>query len=568
MKAIKTRHIVALVLALILVASSVIAGTFAFKADLIYREDIGKGYSAEFALSLDNVFDPPNDWRAGEEVSDPVYVHNVGELDGYVRLSYTETLTAVEAADYTYTDEEYAVNPLTGEYYYIPAGTAVGDRVAAFAAKYSGVPNVDFSVYASSIVTAYDYIADIEALYIKVTDTAGNALYPDDVNGVYGRSMVTEGSIDKPGGKRWDYTANVADYVELTWNSSVITYADWLKTKPAPGDYWVVDEATGYIYYGQPLAPKGVTVNALESATLLKKPEGNFKYTLDFTLESVSKTDLGEWYDDGAAAALYSIDRPVVEIPAELASDMWQGILDGTSPGEPVLITLEKADPEDSNVVDLRYPLVVTKDNPVITVVGTEPVIINTTSDGKSWASKFMSFRADAQDTDFIIDMRDSNVLARLNHGSAGNIFDIMAHNQDAATNPAPAISNINIDIYGGAYSNVYRNAPGACIGVVGHVEDSTITVTDAIFYVGYVSGTNYGDVIGLADYINTEELVKNCTIELVNCKFYKVAKTWDGDVSSVTEADEVAWDSTMMNTGTTGTGNKIIVNGITVWSN
>lgn len=84
------------------------------------------------------------------------------------------------------------------------------------------------------------------------------------------------------------------DYIELVFGNDVILLSNW---DGEPVNKWVVDDSTssGWVYWGNPLAPQEETSNLIEQIQLIRQPDDAFYYALHADMEAVSYDQISDF---------------------------------------------------------------------------------------------------------------------------------------------------------------------------------------------------------------------------------------------------------------------------------
>lgn len=283
-----------------LIAGIATAGTYAFRDSSQFRQNELRGGSANFSVSLDEYFVPREDWKKGEVVDKPIYVHNLGDIPAYARLRWEEALTTQEVA-YTTTEAEskkFAVDPSTGKFYVWHGDdadkNAGPDAVAAALEKiYPAIPAITGALTTTPARITFnehgfewrtDFLTGIEGWYVR--DKAGA------VNGQWGRYMATgKKAVASPAA-----VSDAREYVEWKYAANVKTWDEWVAAGMPSGAFWIIGKDNNYAYWAQALKPKSNTEFFLSQMELLQQPEGDFNYDLKFFLDAVSGAEFdAEW---------------------------------------------------------------------------------------------------------------------------------------------------------------------------------------------------------------------------------------------------------------------------------
>ena len=317
------KKIASFVIVAVLAIALILGATFALKDYNQHKTNALSGTNKNLDVTLNDEFEPVDDWTVGPPVTKVVSVTNVGVATNtepaFVRLKLTEYM------DITPIEYTYEIDADTGQPYRFLTEASDPATIGTF---------LTFTTSADAVARATALGLDdpnnrAAGPFINVLDPASGQKYYiitrfGDFNGQYGKYLVTgttRGTVDVVAGvEEWvDKTQNdmgqfeqptgsdveayvfvpysdsgrVRDYAKIEWGSDVIDFAAWLASGAEPVAKWI-DTGDGYFYWGQALQPPSVaappantTSDLLTGVSLIQQPEGSFYYSLRVDMETV-----------------------------------------------------------------------------------------------------------------------------------------------------------------------------------------------------------------------------------------------------------------------------------------
>lgn len=362
-----TQRNLMLVIALMTTIALLLTGTFAWnelqhKTNAARGGEAGVLGESKISVSLIDKFAAPlwdtdtgaTGWAVGETIDKDVTVKNMetSEEGVFVRLSIKEFMEAYSTAVETKT---LVVTPkLDGD------GAPIEDEFvtvlfATHAVDFAEVLEDDGITVKAPAAKKGDYMTAAQAAELGLaygSMVVGGVAYAttnfvEEENGIYGKPMY-EVTVEGQDGREkwaklstqtkpaqtnhtneatdecaygWDFWNGVPHWTEGepdVWTQEADTIRDYIKINytdgdvifvaagdpvPEPGEYWIVDEATGWIYWGEMLLPGEETSKKLvDSLTLLKTPGTYFEYYMHIDMQVVDLSDLDTWTDTGIIA--------------------------------------------------------------------------------------------------------------------------------------------------------------------------------------------------------------------------------------------------------------------------
>ena len=301
---------IATIMAVVLSLALILAGTYAY-TDFAQHSTNPFSGGEEVSVTLNDNYTPPVEWLSGQTVNKQVSVTNTDQSNRnvYVRLQLKEYM------------ESYNLVPVQES----------GENVL-FATYADGANKGEFMTWADAVAGGYEYTEYI-VNGVSYARTSNDELR----NGIYGKAMYIYsdlniyGTADKAdyiqeeqhtdecdyNVHMWDSTSlanrndasdTIADYISWTLGTDVMLMSDWLTTGKPTGNFWILDEADGWIYWATAIAPGESTSNILESVKLDVMPGASFEYYIHIdmeavTLEELTRTDGGEKWTDASNGA-------------------------------------------------------------------------------------------------------------------------------------------------------------------------------------------------------------------------------------------------------------------------
>ena len=350
----KTRRIVTVIAALLILIVTTLGGTLAYQDYKQHKSNEFNGDTIKFEARLVEDFDEVNDWKINDgPVTKKISVVNLGQApeygDVYVRIQLKEYME-IGALSYDETNERYMIDT-RGEFIIYDT---VDDAIAATAVG---------GVYAGhNYKNLTDAVTGKSGYFIETRD--------HDPNGQMGKHVITSfmvsdataviknGPQQKASGtnhhefqsEECDYAIHswkpgsvleTRDYIEWQLNTgAIITLSEWLDPagiyKGMPIDKWVIDDTNdeGWVYWGRALEPGSGTALFMESVTLIQQPEGSLYYVIHTDMQAVSLDELisgnVDWGEAGDA--LINIIKPDDDITEDDSLPIKTAPADGFSP--------------------------------------------------------------------------------------------------------------------------------------------------------------------------------------------------------------------------------------------
>jgi len=285
---------IAVVVAVVLVIALLLAGTYAW-TDFTQHDTNPFNGGEQVSVTLNDKYTPPDEWLAGQTVDKKVSVTNTDESNrlAYVRLQFKEYM------------ESYKLVPVQES----------GENVL-FATYADGAKKGEYMTWADAQAGGYDY-TEYVVNGVSYARTRNEELR----NGIYGKAMYIPDALDIYGtankaqyvheeqhtdeceynvhnwdgssiANRTDSSDKIADYISWTLGSQVVTMTNWISAGKPTGNFWILDEADGWVYWASALAPGESTSNILESVKLDVMPGANFEYYIHIDMEAVTLDEL------------------------------------------------------------------------------------------------------------------------------------------------------------------------------------------------------------------------------------------------------------------------------------
>ena len=299
----KDSNRIATVMAVVLSLALILAGTYAF-TDFAQHSTNPFSGGEKVSVTLNDNYTPPVEWLSGQTVNKQVSVTNTDESNRavYVRLQLKEYM------------ESYNLVPVQES----------GENVL-FATYADGANKGKFMTWADAVAGGYEYTEYI-VNGVSYARTSNDELR----NGIYGKAMYIHsdlniyGTADKAdyiheeqhtdecdyNVHKWDGNSlanrkeasdTIADYISWTLGTDVMLMSDWQTSGKPTGNFWVLDEEDGWIYWATAIAPGESTSNILESVTLDVMPGASFEYYIHIDMEAVTYDDLDKLKGKGAS---------------------------------------------------------------------------------------------------------------------------------------------------------------------------------------------------------------------------------------------------------------------------
>lgn len=294
------KHFVMIGLAMLLIISLLLGGTYAWKDFNQHKTNAAQGTIGTYDVTLNDAYTPPDNWTIGQRVDKFVSVTNLKESESsvFVRLAFKEYLETFGSKGYLTGDDG---NPIL---------------FATYATNDQGKQG-EFMTYADAQSLGYDYgsytVDDVTYATTKTEELR---------DGIYGKPMkakgepVVWGNIPKSELLHELQHTDECEYEAYLWDQQGITNPDgkpireviqliqptpgvmmmdqW-KENPVTGDFWVLDPADGWAYWANALEPGTTTLNLLEAIALNESPGEKFEYYLHIDLQAVSADELNNF---------------------------------------------------------------------------------------------------------------------------------------------------------------------------------------------------------------------------------------------------------------------------------
>ncbi|MFV0400378.1 MAG: BsaA family SipW-dependent biofilm matrix protein [Oscillospiraceae bacterium] len=242
------------------------------------------------SVIIEETFTPPTDWKPGQKITKEVAVSNVGDLPVFVRVHFEEAMQVLgerkmnaNSTDPTVEIPQYmnidAYTKSGSGYGNLPAGMSLVDgngdpysfpsdvKLLVKTATEAGRTSYSFVLYRELSGGKYQKMSATFAVNEKkvaVTDVmyCGFAK-PTEVKKDW--SLAS----DKPAANKIGHPVTDTDEkIDLTYSADLAT--------PAAKSKWYYNEADGYFYYLEVLAPKTISPDLLKSLSL--KADADEKY--------------------------------------------------------------------------------------------------------------------------------------------------------------------------------------------------------------------------------------------------------------------------------------------------
>lgn len=301
---------IAAVMAVILVTAFLLTGTYAW-TDFKQHTTAPLNGGEEVSTTLNDKFDPPDTWKAGQTVDKKVSVTNAASSTEniYARLQLKEYMECCKPV------------PVRDE----------SNHIILFATYVDGTKKGEYMTWEESQAGGYNY-TKYTVNQVDYARTNNNELK----NGIYGKAMYTPGNLEIFGTAakaphseqlhseqttaecaynvhKWDgssiantadgATDKISDYISWALGSQVVSMSHWVTAGKPTGNFWILDEADGWVYWASALAPSESTSNILESVTLNVMPGSSFEYYIHIDMQTVTKDRLGDWQNNGGVSA-------------------------------------------------------------------------------------------------------------------------------------------------------------------------------------------------------------------------------------------------------------------------
>ncbi len=245
-------------------------------------------------VTLVEIFDPPSDWKPGQEVIKNVSAANVSETDALVRISFEEILKKLTSGGATVTDTapghanwipvHVSVDNYTSWTQLTNADTNAPIPAKVIIRKSSGIDPASGKTV-DSYFTYYDLGGgNFQKMTAKITPNNGKV---DVTNLLYyyfdGKTTYQAdwaGENVKVSGTNVVHPLNTAfDFANKTGplqtDAKLILKYDALKAAMTDNNWWY-NEADGYFYYIGKLAPGQISSRLLDTVTLSSAADNSY----------------------------------------------------------------------------------------------------------------------------------------------------------------------------------------------------------------------------------------------------------------------------------------------------
>lgn len=320
------RKIGALTLSCVLALVMLVTGTFAWFTASDYVDNRLKASQLDDgSAQIIEVFDPPEEWEPGAEVTKEVAVTNTGTGDLLVRIAFEEVLTKISGAPRGYTAAEVATldatafavgyNPAAfteanGYYDSTSAGFAAATGITSVVGLPAGATLKVKRVPTINNGYAYSYVVygGTAGAYEKITadgDVDAGVLTLDNIKFWYYPGLVTTDvawtdDVDVHVANKADDQAPArADVVHSALDDKIHLIYDALAAvaatpaTAAEGDWWY-NPNDGYFYYIGKLGSGEITKNLLKALKLDESATSDvyssMEYHLHVTMQAIQNT--------------------------------------------------------------------------------------------------------------------------------------------------------------------------------------------------------------------------------------------------------------------------------------
>jgi alternate signal-mediated exported protein len=285
-------------------------------------------------VTLIEDFEPVNDWLQGQEINKDISVKNnttaATGSNAYIRISLkefleftnkTEELSKIRYAITTAGDfakfgtqaeaQAYADANGLGNPEYIESTAFEGDK-QWFIPTQADATHGQYGKFLVLKVGDGTSKSIIDETVANASADAGTN-HHDPTNGedAYTTQLFSNGGADINGARYYDPvtlvtdyptgggiepTKDLKDYITWTFGADVTTLDAWKNSAEdsAPTAKWIIDTDTGYVYWGQVLAPGTTTAKFLDSVTLTQAPKNvALYYAIHTNLEAVDYNEIG-----------------------------------------------------------------------------------------------------------------------------------------------------------------------------------------------------------------------------------------------------------------------------------